>query len=175
MVDREIEQEERRRARRMLWRWARATAYCACRHKDIEEYQELIDSAADIRPQQLTGMPHGGGTSDPTQRSAERIEKLKEIYALRIDELTGEIDEEIRFCMAIEEVVRSFTFEEQSVVDMRYKREFNFEKIAERTRYSSRRVQQIEQSAVDKLRKHIAVDGEESQKGGDNGIERIPE
>lgn len=163
MIDREKDHEERRRVRRLLWRWARATSFCARRHKDIEEFQTLIESAADIRPQQLTGMPNGGGTSDPTGRAAERITRLRRMYEQRIEELTVEIDDEMRFCSAIDEIVRSLDYEEQNVVDMKYKREFNFEKIAERTRYSTRRVQQIEKVAVDKVRASMEFENIEEE------------
>lgn len=156
--ERDKDREDRRRVRRLLWRWARVASFCARRHKDIEEYSALIESAADIRPQQLTGMPHGSGSTDPTERAAARIAQLREMYSDRIAELSSDIDEEMRFYTAVSTAVETLEYTGQTIIDMKYRRELNYDRIAERTGYTPRRVQQIEREAVDKLLKLIVIE-----------------
>lgn len=145
------ERAQRDRIRGLLRRWARVSAFCAKKHMELDEYETLIESAADVHTQQLTGMPHGGETSDPTERAAMRTIKLKEVYEGRIDALIAEINEETRFLAMMDYALKSITYSEREIIDLRYKNELTFDEVAERTAYSTRRVQQLEKAAIDKL------------------------
>lgn len=164
---------DRKKTRRLLWRWGRVTAFCARRHKDVIEFTDLIESVGDIRPQVLTGMPHGSQKSDPTQLSADRLSMLKERYALRITELQTDIEKELRFCTAIEDAMNVLDVTETAVVELRYKRGMQYPEIAKETHYSDAQVENIERAAIDKLRELILTDnlGEEDTDNAFGGHE----
>lgn len=153
-----INEEQRRQIRRLLWRWGRVTEFCARRHHDIEEFNELIESVADIRPQQLSGMPHGGGTSDPTQRAAFAMDGLKERYEARVSELAEDIQKELDFAKAIDGAVKVLDAAEMGIIELRYKKGKRYEQIAEDTRYSVDHVKRIEREAIDKLSEEIKIE-----------------
>ena len=153
--------EERRRIRRLLWRWGRVTAYCARRQRDIEDFQQLIARATDIHPQALTGMPHGSAISDPTERAASMVAQLKERYETRIEGLTADINEELRFSDAMDVAMQSLDGKEAAIVELKYKREYSTERISTATHYSASRIEQIERGAVDKPRAYITTEEDE--------------
>lgn len=161
---------DRKKVRRLLWRWGRVTAYCARRHKDIIEFTELIENVGDIKPQVITGMPRGGGKSDPTQLSAARLAMLKERYSERICDLQTDVEKELRFCTAMDEALKVLDVTETAVIELRYKRGMQYPEIAKETNYSDAQVENIERGAVDKLRERILVEGlkEENDVIGEN-------
>ena len=148
--------EERQRIRRLLWRWGRVTTYCARRHGDILAFKELIESVSDVRPQDMTGTPKGTTFSDPTVRSAERMAMLEELYNERIAELTDGIEHELLFAGSMDDAMRELSPVEAAVIDLRYKRQLSYEKIADELNYSKRNVEQIEGAAITKIEKNIS-------------------
>lgn len=159
-IDRQKAEEERRVIRRLLWRWGRVTAFCVRRHKDIEDCKTLISRAADVRPQSMTGLPHGSGAGDPTPRAAAMMAQLKERYSSRVEALAAEIEEELRFSDAIDEALRVCSEKEIAIIELKYKREYSTQRIASATNFSKSRVEQIERGAIDKLRKLIEIKAE---------------
>lgn len=155
-----INEEQRRKIRRLLWRWGRVTEYCARRHHDIEEYNSLIESAADIKPQQLTGMPHSGKTTDTTQSAAMQLSGLKERYEERVSELVEEIRKELALASAIDSAIQVLNAKEQAVIDLRYKKTRQYEQIAKSTGYAEDHVKKMEREAVDKLSELIKISAE---------------
>lgn len=152
---------DRKKVRRLLWRWGRVTVYCARRQKDIAEFSELIDSIGDIKPQAITGMPRGSGISDPTQLSAEKLTAIKERYADWIGNLQTDVECELRFCSAMDDVIKILDVSETAVIELRYKRGMQYPDIAKKTHYSDAQVENIERAAIDKLRELILTDSEE--------------
>lgn len=152
-----VSEEQRRQIRRLLWRWGRVTEYCARRHHDIEEYSDLMESVADIKPQQLTGMPHSGKTTDTTQRAALELSGLKERYEERVSELAEEIRKELALASAIDSTMQTLNAKEQAVIDLRYKKTRQYEQIAKSTGYAEDHVKRIEREAIDKLSELIKI------------------
>lgn len=150
--------EKRKQLRRLLWRWGRVTIRCATLQKEIRQYINLINGAADMRIPMLTGMPHGSDTGDPTPLAANKLDELKRMYARRIDEIQQDIEAELRFCRAMDTAIRSIDVQEARILEMRYKREMSHERIATETSYSKSQIKRIEQEAVDNLARVCDVD-----------------
>lgn len=158
LLNKTQEEEARQSIRRLLGKWGQVTCYCARKHREIEEYDELIESAADIRPQQLCDMPKGNGTSDPTPQAADRMSGLEERYRERIKELTEDIGKELDFARAIDGATKVLSAIESVVIDLKYKRENQYEQIARKTGYCLDSVKKIERAAIDKLREVIKIE-----------------
>ena len=58
--------------RRLLRRWGRAVNRLKEIKKLLKAVNEELDAMADIRPQQLTGRPHGTNVGRPTEENAFR-------------------------------------------------------------------------------------------------------
>jgi len=149
--------DARKEIRRLLWRWGKVTATCARKQKELQEYLDLINSATDVKSSPLTGMPGGGGLSDPTARAAERLAYLKDRYQEMVDILTAEIDDEIQFSRAMDEAMLVLTVQERRIVELRYRNGWSFARIARVTSYSERQVQRHDENAVKAMGKSITV------------------
>ena len=157
MNEKQKERRERRyQTRGILWRWAATTETCASKQDEIKEYLRQIESAADIKPQCLTGMPHSGTTSDPTPRAAEKIARLREKLQERINKLVDDTATDLEMQSTIDDAVRSLGGIEQLVINAKYKQRKKYEQIAEELGYCVDRVKQIDGDAVDKIAEKIS-------------------
>lgn len=156
------EQEQRASIRRLLKRWGSAAQVCRNRQDEIAEYVSLIDSAADLSPSKLTGMPHGGGISDPTALTAERVMKLCAGYHQRIADVTADIAELMDFVAVVDDILTEFPAEERQVIELRYRRfgRVNGDPWVRTARlmgYSIDRAKAIERGAIDRMSEYIDV------------------
>jgi len=149
--------DTRKEIRRLLWRWGRVTATCARKQKELQDYMDLISSAADVHSSPLTGMPGSGKISDNTARAAERMMFLENQYQRMVDILSKEIEEELRFRESMDKVIKCVEDPARSIVEMRYKYTWSFEKIARETNYSEASVKRLEGIAVTLIHRNISV------------------
>ena len=56
----------RKSMREKLFRWGDETRHAKEIEEKISAYKILIDSLYGVKTQELSGMPHGSGVSDPT-------------------------------------------------------------------------------------------------------------
>ncbi len=151
------DKEARREIRRLLWRWGKVAQTCAKKQKELRGYADLMESVTDVHSSSLTGMPGGGKVADNTARAAEKLMLLEGHYRKMIDILTGEIQEELEFQSAIDELLESVKNPARLIIDMRYKYVWSYEKIARETSYSVSRAKALEGVAVDILKKNIKI------------------
>lgn len=118
---------------------------------------ELIESVSDIRPQQLSDMPRGGLSSDPTPRAAGELIKLKERYGERIAEHNADISEELQFASAMDDALKSLNPNEMRVIELHYSKEKQYQAIARKMGYSVESVKKFHRSAIEKLHPLISV------------------
>ena len=147
----------RKDVRRLLWRWGKVTSTCARKQKELQEYMDLINSVSDVHSSALTGMPGSGQISDRTERAAERLMFLKDRYQEMIDELAKEIEEELRFRDAMDDVIKCVDDPARTVIEMRYKYTWSFTRIARETNYAESWVRQLDGIAVQKIGRHIVT------------------
>lgn len=151
------DRENRREIRRLLWRWGKVTATCARKQRELREYQDLIASVADVHSSPLTGMPGGGKISDATARAAERLIFLRGRYQEMIDILYRQIDEEIRFARAMDEVMNKIQLKERNILELRYRNTWSYERISMETHYSPAQVKRLENKGVTIIGKMISI------------------
>lgn len=153
---------ERAAVRRLLWRWGCATQACRRKHDEIREYETLIEALHDLKPQKLTGMPHGTGKSDPTAMSAERVDKLRTAYLRRIDDIMADIDDLMIFSAVIDDILTEFPADEREVVELRYRR-FNgarkdlWTRTARQMSLSEDGAKKVERKAVDRMAGYVEI------------------
>lgn len=150
--------KDRQSIRRVLWRWGDVTVFCANQHKELSMYRDLIASAEGVGAVKLDGLPHGSTPGRPTERAAECVMRLREMYAERIEWAVAAIDDELRFEAAVNDAISAcLTPSEKAIIDLRYKRKMPFIHIGRYLKYAESTVKAKEQRAVDKLAKRIAV------------------
>lgn len=148
----------RKEIRRLLWRWGRVAVTCARKQKELQDYLDLIQSVSDVHSSPLTGMPGSGRVSDNTARAAEKLIFLEGQYQTLIDILTKEIEAEIRFRIDMDQVLQHVEDPARTIVDMRYKYGWTFDKIARETSYSEASVKRLDGIAVNIVHKYVAVE-----------------
>lgn len=153
----EQRREARRTVRRLLWRWGQVNETCLRWTRDLEEKRRDLQAVTDIKSPKLSGMPHGGGISDRTAQAAEKLDALEKIFEETIEQATSAIEEELRFQRAMDDAVSTLPSSQRWVLELRYKSEYSYERIARKTNYSSEYVKSLESKACDKLAERVDI------------------
>lgn len=137
--------EEVTEIRSLLRRWGRAVNRLTEIKKLLKAINEELDEVADIRPQQLTGMPHGTSVGKPTEENAfRRMAKEKN----RISDL----EEEQRRCVDIikdaEWAISFLDDRDRKLLRLHYVDGLPMETVAEYMHYSTRWVWIIERRCL---------------------------
>ena len=96
--------QQRKKIRRLLWRWGKVTAFCARRMRVISEYQALMEQAAGLHSSSLNSLPGTKRSGDATGQAAIRLDQLRELFAQRIAEANEDIARELAFAAALDGV-----------------------------------------------------------------------
>ena len=142
---------ERERVRGQLRRWGGTAALCRRKQSQINEYDELLKAAIDIGAQSLDGLPRGTDVSNPTAERAERHETMITAYCRRSAELQADIDIALELERHMDAVIAELTAEQQTVLELRYRRRWHWGRIARKLHFSERQVRRIEVRAADTL------------------------
>ena len=134
--------------KKLLRRWGRSRETIARLTGDMKEIVDRLDAAADIRPQNFDGMPHGTNISDPTAYAAfKRIDildgcrdRMREIVDLLHDEEAFEVKAEAGFWF--------LSLTQENVIRRRYRENMTQERVAEALEFSTRHVQRLERDAL---------------------------
>ena len=129
----------RKSMREKLFRWGDETRHAKEIEEKISAYKILIDSLYGVKTQELSGMPHGSGVSDPTLDTAERNEERVAEYNKRIDDLSNELSNMLSECKLI------------GFVRMGSSKKDTWEKIARLSGYVEDYARRIERDALDNL------------------------
>ena len=153
----DYEREQTRKTRMMLARWG-------CAMMEIRRMERrsrtLIDLLRDIVPtlqaQQLTGMPHGSGVSDPVGRAVEQMEQRRGEYQRELDTIDAEIRQRRAEHRDMEELMRMWLTEFQiQIIDLHYREGRSMEYIAGKFESGYEKVRKQEYRAVTKLSRRI--------------------
>lgn len=143
--------------RRLLRMWGGTTRYCAMRHTELAELQELIRSTVGLHPVATDGQPRGAGHGDPTARQAELLAQLKERYQSRIEYLLDDIDARMSKAHSVEEAMCDLDPVERLVIKYRYEAGKSYQSIGQVLHYTEVGAKKIEARAVDKISLHISM------------------
>ena len=104
---------------RRLWAWGNTLDGCERRRHEIHRLLRQAGDAENIlRAQVLTGMPRGGGRSDPTAQAVQ----MRDDALRRVGELTREINESMERKAEMDAAVRALPDNLQRLLYMRYVR-----------------------------------------------------
>jgi tRNA(Met) C34 N-acetyltransferase TmcA len=119
----------------------------------LERLSNLIPT---LRAQQITGMPHGTGTSDPVWNAVERMEKDREEAQAELsdnldlihhyDAVRRSVDEKMRVCLSDLQI---------QIIELRYRDGRSEDYVAGKLNYSRNGVQKQEYKALLKLSRRI--------------------
>lgn len=153
----DYERECMRKTRGMLTRWG-------CAKMEIRRMErracKLIEQLRDIVPtlqaQQITGMPHGSGVSDPVSRAVEQMEQRRGEYQRELDAIDVEIKQRQAEYEMIEDLMRLWLTEFQiQIIDLYYREDRSMEYIAGKLGSGYEGVRKQEYRAVTKLSRRI--------------------
>lgn len=153
----DYEREQMRKTRMMLARWG-------CAMMEIRRMERrsrvLIDLLREVMPtlqaQQITGMPHGSGVSDPVGRAVEQMEQRRGEYQRELDAIDAEIRQRQAEHRAVEELMRMWLTEFQiQVIDLHFREGRSMEYIAGKLGSGYEGVRKQEYRAVTKLSRRI--------------------
>ena len=149
----DYEREAMKKTRLTLGRWGCAMMEIRRMERRSRQLIDLInDVTPTIRAQQITGMPHGSGVSDPVGRAVEQMEQRRSEYQRELDEIDKEIRQRRAEQEAIDEKMRMWLTDLQiQIIDLHYREGRTFEYIAGKLTYYGRYVQKLEEKAVKKL------------------------
>lgn len=149
----DYERECMAKTRKMLRRWG-------CAMMEIRRMERrsrvLLDLLRDIVPtlqaQQITGMPHAPGASDPVGRAVEQMEQRRAEYQRELDSIDAEIRKRQSEQAMIDDLMRTWLTDLQiQIIDLHYREGRTYEYIAGKLTYYDRYVQKLEEKAVRKL------------------------
>lgn len=154
--------DERAAVRRVLMYWGNADRARSDKAEQIAETEQQLKGLYDIRPQVLTGMPHGGGISDTTMETALRNIKKAAGLEARIKRLSSEMADLDRIASMVEYEVMCLPPLECEVIRLRYVRfgvakKGYWSKIAMRIHVSEDHAKTLERHGVEKLIGRIEV------------------
>jgi len=128
----------RNAARKILRRWAKIDEEIKAAESAYKALCDEVDAVAAIRAalpsttQALTGMPHGGGSSDPTQVSAVRRVELGELYRPRMELYNNKVKDSMRFKLKVQDAFVLVPTEAETVVIKHWReRKYMFDVAAE--------------------------------------------
>jgi len=131
--------------RALLRRWGRAVR----RLKEIERLKKAIgeelDAVSDIRPQQLTGMPHGTNVGRPTEENAFRRMAMEKNRLADLD------DEERHLKAIVEDAEWAASFiddREQQLIRLHYVESLPMEIVSEVLHIDPRHAWRIERHCI---------------------------
>ena len=149
----DYERECMAKTRKMLGRWG-------CAMMEIRRMERrsrvLLDLLRDIVPtlqaQQITGMPHAPGVSDPVGRAVDQMEHRRAEYQRELDSIDAEIRQRKAEQETIDGLMRLWLTDLQiQIIDLHYREGRTYEYIAGKLTYYDRYVQKLEENAVRKL------------------------
>ena len=101
-----------------MWEWGTALKDCERRRAEIRRLMEQAEDADNVlRAQVLTGMPRGGGTSDPTAAAVT----MKDNALQRVNTLTNDINCIMKRKERIDAIISTLPESRQTLLDLRFK------------------------------------------------------
>lgn len=157
--------EQRAYIRRLLVRWGKAKRSAKEIDKKIASIKERMEAVADIRPQVLSGMPHGSDITDPTARSAIKLMAAKERYNLQMAEMLERINDDMSFVAFMDATLDEFPANQRRVIELKYNfyEHFYSRDMPSNTRVgvkmdkSPKAIEHLEERAIDRMMKYIDI------------------
>lgn len=155
---------KRKEMRDILGRWAGVENFCKSTNEEIAWFQRRAGEVAELRARADIKVS-GGRTSDPTAKTAEDLEKLQKDYERTVERGTADVNAEIRFKQAMDEILReNMTSEDMELIRMRFKRGWSWIMVSSKLCISEDGARKREGKILDKLGKKITVEKKSTEK-----------
>lgn len=132
----------------ILRRWGAVRGVIRKCTDDLKDIIDELDAVMDAHPQQLTGMPHSGQISNPTEQAVFRRMEMLDECRDRMRALLTSLEQEERFEREVEGLFIYLSSVQEAVIRDRYRSGMTQEEVAETLMYSDRHVRRIERDAL---------------------------
>lgn len=149
--------QERKVARKLLWKWGNYVSKINRLEEERKEAQKWADNAREtLHAQNLTGMPGGGKKSDLADVVAS-VERMEANYRKLVLQVEAESADLIRLRNCIEELVAQLNPMQEKIIAYRYIDGHTWQFISFKTQYDESQARRIERQAVDFIAQHIQL------------------
>lgn len=119
----------------------------------LNMYIELKKQARNtLKGQELTGMPHGEGTSDTTYNA---VEKIIDRYQTEIDHYTYAINDLLDLKRKMDTAVSTLSYDERKILFLKYERDMSLRKIGYCIHKGKDAVKEDIKKAINKIASNI--------------------
>lgn len=155
----EYEREQMRKTRSYLWRWGATMTVVKRKEAEIASMLYLVtDATQTLHAQQITDMPRGTQTGDPTLRAVLELEKRREAYEQTNAAATEVICERLAEKRMVDDLMQTWLTDFQiQILTMRYVCGHEWGYIALKIPCEESTARKQEQKAVKKLMYRINI------------------
>ena len=157
MKGQETKMEQMRGMRRLLYRWG--MTWIAVQEKQFHRdmlKKEIEDSYDTVKAIIIDGMPKGKGVkASGVEGGLASAERQRKGYVELSEILSRQIAEEMRFKLAIDDLIKELSKNERDVIRMRYRDNMKPANIARAIHYTERHVARLEYRAVEKMSENV--------------------
>ena len=159
MCDTDSRYQERKAARKLLWRWGNYVSKINRLEQERAAAQKWADDAREtLRAQKLTGMPGGSGKKSDLADVVASVERMETNYRKLVQQVENESADLIRLRNCIEELVAQLDPIQEKIIAYRYIDGHSWQFIAMKTQYDESQARRIERQAVDFIAGHILLE-----------------
>ena len=152
---RNIERDDARKIRGILYRWGRVPSTLLDLHQQIRDFECLLDDVRSLGAQQYDGMPGSKEPGDPTAARAAKAIALQEEYQKTIEWLMNRAAEEVRLKTLIDEHLELLSPADQELIRLRYGNRLQWVTVSMRMGYSEEAVRKRDREVILKLSENI--------------------
>lgn len=150
--------QERKAARKLLWRWGNYVSKINRLEEEHQEAQKWADNAREtLHAQNLSGMPRSGKRTDLADVAAS-VERMEANYRKLVLQIEAETTDLIRLRNCMEELIAQLSPVQEKIITYRYIDSRSWQFIAFKTGYDESQARRIERQAVDFISDHILLE-----------------
>lgn len=145
-------EKELQEVKKQLWDWGCALRDCQRKQEEIQRIMDMVGVMRSTGAVKLTGMPHGTGISDTTQKSAL---KIIETYEVGINQLANEINQIMEHKQKVNSIVAQLPSDQREILELRYVKKCGWHYIPKRMNYSRRQCFNKHKKALENLEYYL--------------------
>lgn len=143
-----LTEQELQEVKKQLWDWGCALRDCQRKQEEIQRIMDMVGVMRSTGAVKLTGMPHGTGISDTTQKSAL---KIIETYEVGINQLANEINQIMERKRKINSIVAQLPSVQREILELRYVKKCGWHYIPKKLNYSRSKCFDEQKKAFEKV------------------------
>ena len=141
-----------KKIRSILWRWGSTMQRISNKQADVKELQKLIDELYETTLRGHNTLNTIGdkktATPDPTAKTVEKISCIKARYTKYIEQLGVDVERELQFKYAIDDLITKLPYINEKVLRMKYEEGRSFFAISANMHISEPYAKYLEKEAI---------------------------